>query len=299
MVASASEAPNPGPGPASGEKEARERRVGIVTGASAGIGLYTALGLARAGMRVVIAGRDPARTEAARRFVSERANGAQVETALADFASLAEVRRLAGEILAEHDRIDVLVNNAGLFSPKFERSADGYEMTFAVNHLAPFLLTNLLLDRLRATAPARIVNVASRAHYGARIDLATITGPRDWSMLKAYNRSKLCNILFTRELAARLEGTGVVATSLHPGVVATTLAQRGGLVDFAWRMLKPFMISPEKGAETSVFLATVPDPAPFRGGYVVRKALARPDPVALDADLARRLWAESERLVRL
>lgn len=244
-------------------------------------------------------GRDPARTEAARRFVAERVRGAQIDTALADFASLAEVRRLAGEILAAHDRIDVLINNAGLFSPKFERSRDGYEMTFAVNHLAPFLLTNLLLDRLKASAPARVVTVASRAHYGARIDLATITGPRDWSMLKAYNRSKLANILFTRELMVRLQGTGVVAASLHPGIVATTLAQHGGIVGLVWRLAKPFMISVEKGAETSIFLATVPDPTPFSGGYVVRKALAHPDPVALDADLARRLWEESARLAGL
>ena len=289
----------PGSLPPGGQREASARPVGIVTGASAGIGLYTALGLARAGMCVVMTGRDPARTEAARRFVAERVRGAQIDTALADFASLAEVRRLAGEILAAHDRIDVLINNAGLFSPKFERSRDGYEMTFAVNHLAPFLLTNLLLDRLKASAPARVVTVASRAHYGARIDLATITGPRDWSMLKAYNRSKLANILFTRELMVRLQGTGVVAASLHPGVVATTLAQHGGIVGLVWRLAKPFMISVEKGAETSIFLATVPDRTPFSGGYVVRKALARPDPVALDADLARRLWEESARLAGL
>jgi NAD(P)-dependent dehydrogenase (short-subunit alcohol dehydrogenase family) len=294
---SASEAP--GAFPATEAREEPAPRIGVVTGASSGIGLYTALGLARTGMRVVMTGRDPVRTEAARRFVTDRASGSQPEIALADFASLAEVRRLAGEILSRHARLDVLVNNAGLFSPKFERSADGYEMTFAVNHLAPFLLTNLLLDRLKASAPARIVNVASRAHYGARIDLATITGPRDWSMLKAYNRSKLANILFTRELAAQLQGSGVVATSLHPGVVATTLAQRGGIVGLAWRMLKPFMISPEKGAETSVFLATVPDATPFHGGYVVRKAPARPDPAALDALLARQLWEESARLVGL
>jgi NAD(P)-dependent dehydrogenase (short-subunit alcohol dehydrogenase family) len=299
VPASASEATLPGSLPAGERREGLASRIAVVTGASAGIGLYTVLGLARTGMRVVMTGRDPARTEAARRFVVERASGAQVETALADFASLAEVRRLAGEILAAHDKIDVLVNNAGLFSPKFERSADGYEMTFAVNHLAPFLLTNLLLDRLKASAPARIVTVASRAHHGARIDLTTITGPRDWSMLKAYNRSKLANILFTRELAAQLQGSGVVATCLHPGVVATALVQRGGIIEIAWRLLKPFMISPERGAETSVFLATVPDPARFHGGYVVRKALARPDPVALDADLARRLWDESARLVGL
>jgi NAD(P)-dependent dehydrogenase (short-subunit alcohol dehydrogenase family) len=274
-------------------------RVAIVTGASAGIGLHTALGLARSGLRVVMVGRDAARTEAARRFVLERAAGATVATALADFASLDQVRRLAGQMLAAHPRLDLLVNNAGLFAPKFERSAESYELTFAVNHLAPFLLTNLLLDRLRGSAPARIVTVASRAHRGNRIDLDTIAGPRDWSMIKAYGRSKLCNILFTRELARQLDGSGVVATSLHPGVVATRLAQRGGLVELGWRLMKPFMISPEKGAQTSLFLATVPDPAPFHGGYVVGRTLTAPDPVALDAGLARRLWEESARLVGL
>jgi NAD(P)-dependent dehydrogenase (short-subunit alcohol dehydrogenase family) len=273
------------------------QRIAVVTGASSGIGLYTALGLARAGFRVLMTGRDPARTEAACRLVAERAGAAQPETALADFASLAAVRQLADEIASRHDRLDLLVNNAGLFSPEFRQSADGYEMTFAVNHLAPFLLTNLLLDRLKASAPARIITVASRAHRGNRLDLATITGPRDWSMMKAYGRSKLCNILFTRELARRLDGSGVVATCLHPGVVATGIGQRGGIVELGWRLLKPFMISPEQGAETSLFLATVSDPAPFSGGYVIGKTLARPDAAALDDDLARRLWAESARLV--
>jgi NAD(P)-dependent dehydrogenase (short-subunit alcohol dehydrogenase family) len=280
------------------ESEAPQR-IAVVTGASAGIGLYTALGLARAGMRVVMTGRDRDRTEAACRFVAARAAGAAVETALADFASLAAVRRLAEERLARHGRLDVLVNNAGLFSPSFRRSEDGYEMTFAVNHLAPFLLTNLVLDRLEASAPARIVTVASRAHRGNRIDPATIAGPRDWSMIKAYGRSKLCNILFTRELARRLGNTGVVAACLHPGVVATRLAQRGGIVELGWRLMKPFMISAERGAETSVFLATTPDPARFDGGYVVGKSLARPDPAALDDGTARRLWEESARLVGL
>ncbi len=273
--------------------------VGVVTGASAGIGLYTALGLARTGMRVVMTGRDRERTEAARRFVGARVEGAQIDTALADFASLAAVRGLAEEILARHDRLDLLVNNAGLFSPSYRLSQDGYEMTFAVNHLAPFLLTNLLLDRLNASAPARIVTVASRAHRGNRLDLATIAGPRDWSMMKAYGRSKLCNILFTRELARRLDGTGVVATCLHPGVVATSLGRRGGLVELGWRLMRPFMINAEQGAETSLFLATVPDPTLFGGGYVAGKTLARPDPAALDDDLARRLWEESARLVGL
>jgi retinol dehydrogenase 14 len=274
-------------------------RIGVVTGASSGIGLYTALGLARTGMRVVMTGRDRTRTEAARRFVSERAGAAQVDVALADFSRLAEVRRLAEELLAGHDRLDLLVNNAGLMSSHYRLSADGFELTFAVNHLAPFLLTNLLLDRLKASAPSRIVTVASAAHRGQRLDLGTLGRGTDWGQMKAYGRSKLCNILFTRELAARLAGSGVVATCLHPGVVATGIGQHGGIIELGWRLVKPFMIGPEKGAETSLFLATVPDPAPFHGGYVIGKTLARPDPAALDDSLARRLWDESTRMVGL
>jgi len=271
----------------------------VVTGASSGIGLYTALGLARTGMRVVMAGRDRARTEAARRFVTERSGSDRVAIALADFSSLAEVRRLADEILAAQSRLDLLVNNAGLMSPKYRFSLDGFELTFAVNHLAPFLLTNLLLDRLKASAPSRIVTVASEAHRGHRLTLGQLAPPHDWSTLRAYGRSKLCNILFTRELGERLEGSGVLATCLHPGGVATAIDQRGGLTQLMWRLIKPFMKSAEKGAETSLFLATVPDLAPFHRGYVIGKSLARPDPAALDGGLARRLWEESARLTEL
>jgi retinol dehydrogenase 14 len=236
--------------------------VAVVTGASSGIGLHTALGLARSGMRVVMTGRDRARTEQARRWVIERSGSDRVDMALADFSRLAEVRRLADEILAGHARLDVLVNNAGLFSPQYRLSADGFELTFAVNHLAPFLLTNLLLDRLKASAPARIVTVASEAHRRNRINVGDLTRPRDWTMMRAYGRSKLCNILFTRALASRLDPN-------------------------------------EMGAETPVFLATTPDAKFFHGGYVIRKALTQPDPPALDSDLARRLWEESARLVGL
>lgn len=279
--------------------ESRVERVAVVTGASSGIGLYTALALARTGMRVVMAGRDRARTEAASRFVRERAGPDRVEIVLADFSRLAEVRRLADEVLSAHRRIDVLINNAGLFSSKYRLSADGFELTFAVNHLAPFLLTNLLLERLMASAPARIVTVASQAHRGQRIDVGTLPRPPDWTMLKAYGRSKLCNILFTRELASRLDSGEVVATCLHPGVVATAIGQRGGLVGLGWRLIKPFMISPEEGAETPVFLATVPDPRPFHGAYVVREAVAEPDLAARDGRLGKLLWDESARLTGL
>src|SRR6516162_3118988 len=181
--------------------------IAVVTGASSGIGLHTALGLARTGMRVVMAGRDRARTEAARRFVSERSGSDRVAVALADFSRLAEVRRLADELLAGNGGLDLLVNNAGLMSPRYRFSFDGFELTFAVNHLAPFLLTNLLLERIKASSPARIVTVASEAHRGHRLNLTELARPHDWGTLRAYGRSKLCNILFTRELAARLDGS--------------------------------------------------------------------------------------------
>jgi NAD(P)-dependent dehydrogenase (short-subunit alcohol dehydrogenase family) len=274
-------------------------RLAIVTGASSGIGLYTALGLARAGMRVIMVGRDHARTEAARQFVREHSGANGIDILLADFSRLTDVRRVADEILSAADRIDVLVNNAGLMSRNYRFSFDGFELTFAVNHLAPFLLTQLLLDRLRASGPARIVTVASEAHRGHLLHFADLARPLDWSALRAYGRSKLCNILFTRELATRLDGSGVIATCLHPGVVATAIGERGGLTELVWRLMKPFMKSPEEGAQTSLFLATVSDAAPFHGGYVIGKTLARPDPTALDTNLARRLWGESARLSEL
>jgi NAD(P)-dependent dehydrogenase (short-subunit alcohol dehydrogenase family) len=250
-------------------------------------------------MRVVMVGRDRHRTEAAQRFVINGSGFDRVTIALADFSSLDQVRRLADEILAANSRLDLLVNNAGLLSPKYRFSFDGFELTFAVNHLAPFLLTNLLLGRLKAASSARIVTVASEAHRGQRLNLNTLGQPHDWSMLRAYGRSKLCNILFTRELAARLDGSGVVATCLHPGVVATAIGQRGGLTEVVWRLLKPFMTSVETGSETSLFLATAPDPEPFHGGYVIGKSLARPDPVAFDRKLMHGLWDESARLTGL
>jgi len=250
-------------------------------------------------MGVVMVGRDRDRTEAARRFVTEGSGSDRVAIAIGDFSSLDQVRRLADEILSITDRLDLLVNNAGLMSPKYRFTFDGFELTFAVNHLAPFLLTNLLLDRVKASSPARIVTVASEAHRGYRLNLNQLAQPHDWGALRAYGRSKLCNILFTRELAARLDGSGVLATCLHPGVVATAIGHSGGLTELVWRLMKPFLTTPEKGAETSLFLATVPDPTPFHGGYVIGKSLVRPDPEALDRSLARRLWEESARLVEL
>jgi len=276
------------------------KKVAVVTGASAGIGLHTALGLARAEMRVVMVGRHSRRTEAARRFVTDQVPGAEVETALADFSTLDAVRALAADILTRHDRLDVLVNNAGLISPRYAVSAEGYELTVAVNHLAPFLLTNLLLDRLKASAPARVVTVASQAHRGARLDLATMTHPAGWTSLSAYGRSKLANILFTRALAARLDPAMVTVCCLHPGVIATDIGDRAGsLAGLGWRLAKTFLPGPDKGARTSIFLATVADPTPFHGAYVIGETIAEPDAAARDDRVATALWEESARLVGL
>jgi NAD(P)-dependent dehydrogenase (short-subunit alcohol dehydrogenase family) len=278
---------------------AEAEKIALVTGASFGIGVYTALGLAGRGFRVIMHGRDRARTERARQLVAERPGTIPPETALADFASLDAVRRLADEVLARHDRLDLLVNNAGLIAPSVQRSEDGYELMIAVNHLAPFLLTNLLLDRLKASAPARIVTVASQAHRGATIDPAHLAEPpADWSRFGQYGRSKLCNILFTRALARRLQGTGVMTACLHPGVVATGIGGGGGgLLRLGWNIAKPFMLTPEKGAETSLFLATEADPVRFHGAYVDNKRIVDPDRPALDDALAERLWDASARLV--
>jgi NAD(P)-dependent dehydrogenase (short-subunit alcohol dehydrogenase family) len=275
-------------------------KIALVTGATAGIGLHTALGLARAGMRVVIVGRDAERTEAARNLIVERVSGAEVETALADFSSLDAVRDLAADILARHDRLDVLVNNAGLIARHYAVSDEGYELTIAVNHLAPFLLTNLLLDRLQATAPARIVTVASIAHRGARLDPRTMTQPPEWTPLSAYGRSKLANILFTRALGRRFDPAIVAASCLHPGVIATDIGDRAGrIAGLGWRLAKFFLPGPAKGAEASIFLATIGDPAPFHGAYVIGKTVTEPDTAARDDRLGEALWEESARLVRV
>ena len=275
-------------------------QVALVTGASGGIGLHTAIGLARAGFHVIVAGRDLGRTTRACQTIAKRTGSQALSTALADFASLAEVRRLAETVLAEHDRLDVLVNNAGLFATRYTLTADGIETTIAVNHLAPFLLTNLLLERLKQSAPSRIVTVASQGHRNARLNVSELAQPGGWTSLGAYGRSKLCNVLFTRALARRLDGTGVVASCLHPGVVATGIGDHGScLIRIGWNLMKPFMVTPEQGAATSVFLATVPDPAPFHGAYVIGRRVVEPDPAARNDDLGDRLWAESARLVGL
>ncbi|MBO9313379.1 MAG: SDR family oxidoreductase [Chloroflexus sp.] len=271
----------------------------IVTGANSGIGYVTARELAKMGARVMMVCRSQSKGEAARQRIAQEATGAPPELVLADFASLHSVRRAASELLERCPRIDVLVNNAGIFVSEPLASADGYELTFAVNHLAPFLLTNLLLDRIVASAPARIVNVSSFAHVAGKIAIPQIASPQRPNIAQAYSDSKLCNILFTNELARRLQGSGVTANSLHPGAVATNFAADArGLFAFFFRLARPFMLSPEQGAETSIYLASSPEVEGVSGVYFVRKKPTQPSAAAQDAALARRLWEFSEQLVR-
>ncbi|HZV22088.1 MAG TPA: SDR family oxidoreductase [Hyphomicrobiales bacterium] len=278
----------------------QEGRIAIVTGANSGIGLWTAARLAKAGAKVIMLCRNRAKGEAAQNLVRRSAPHAP-DLMLADFSRLAEVRDAAAKILERYPRIHMLVNNAGLFSRHRELSADGYEMTFAVNHLAPFLFTNTLLPALERAGElqrhARIVTVASKAADRARIDFADLMGNRNYNMFKAYNQSKLANILFTKELARRLPPRPIGANCLHPGVVATRIGNKGGLANLVWTAIKPFLLSSERGAVNSLFVATSPEIEGVSGAYFVEQKTAAPNPIANDEETAARLWLESEKLV--
>lgn len=266
----------------------------VITGATSGIGRAAALELGRRGARLVLVCRDRGKAAA----VAAELGGAGL--VIADLSVQAEVRRAAAEVLALAPRLDVLVNNAGAMFQERSLTADGLERTFAVNHLAYFLLTELLLERLKASAPARVVNVASDAHTPAKgIPFDDLDGARDYGGLARYSQSKLANILFTRELARRLEGTGVTANALHPGGVATGFAGgTTGLLGFVVRLARPFMLTPEQGARTVVWLACAPEAAGVSGKYFAKCRERRPNRAAQDDALARRLWDESERLTR-
>jgi len=269
----------------------------IVTGATSGIGRATAVALAARGSRLGIVARDPGR---ARETVAaiRAAGGDEPLVFLGDLASQREIRRVASEILDRCPRIDVLVNNAGIVNLHRTTTVDGHESVFAVNHLAYWSLTLLLLDRLRESAPSRIVNVSSDAHK--LVDGIAFDDPgfaRGWSTMKVYGHSKLANILFTRELARRLEGTDVTATCLHPGAVATGLGKNNGRVArFLIAMLRPFFRTPESGAETSIHLASSPAVEGRSGGYFASCRERSPSAAARDDVAARRLWELSTRL---
>jgi len=279
-----------------------EGKTVIVTGGNSGIGKATAIALAGAGARVVITARDRVRGDVAVTDIAAASGSDAVELVVFDLADLSSVRGGAADLLERCPRIDVLVNNAGLILSERSLSADGYEATFAINHLGPFLLTDLLRQRLIDSAPSRIVNVASTAHNFARRGMVfdDLMAERSYKQMEVYGRTKLANILFTTELADRLSGTGVTANSLHPGSVATGYARDGDTTGFlAWgvKVYAPFSLTPEQGARTSVYLASSPDVEGVTGKYFAKSRQKTPSANARDREAAARLWEISERLV--
>ncbi len=274
----------------------------VITGGNSGVAKATAIALAGAGARTVITARSGSRGRDALADIRRASGSDLVDLVVFDLADLASVRQGAAVLLDRYDEIHVLVNNAGLVLSERTETADGFESTFGINHLGPFLLTQLLIDRLISSAPARVVNVASTAHRSARHgvgfdDLQSCSG---YKGMQVYGRSKLANILFTTELAGRLAGTGVTANSLHPGTVATGFARDGdasGFLALGMRVIKPFTLSPEEGARTSVHLASAPEVAEVTGEYFVRCKTKTPSAAARDEAAAAHLWSVSEELV--
>ena len=278
----------------------------VVTGGNSGIGFETAAALAAMGARVLVTARDADKGRAAVAAMGERAGGAggRVQLVVFDLSDLDSVRRGAAEVLEQAPRLDVLINNAGLVLTERTLTVDGFEATFAINHLGPFLFTNLLLDRIRESAPSRIVNVASTAHSAARkgIPFDDLQSERRYRGMRVYGQSKLANMLFTIELARRLEGSEVTANSLHPGTVRTGYGADGdarGLLAVGIKIAAPFFLSPAKGARTSIYLASSREVEGVSGEYFVKAKPRKPRKQALDADAARRLWQVSEQLVGL
>lgn len=287
-------------------------KVVVITGATSGIGQVAAEKLAGMGARIVQVARDRERGQAAVKRLSELAPGTSHSIYYGDLSRLSEMKRVASEIARDESRIDVLINNAGAMFGSRQLTEDGLELTFALNHMAYFVLTRLLRDRLIGSAPARVVNTASDAHTSGTLEFDDLQSAKayrpnflEWMRyggpgFKVYSRSKLLNILFTRELARRLAGSGVTANSLHPGFVATRFGdQTGGLISFGVRIAKRFALSPEQGAETLVYLASSPEVAGMTGEYFHKCRPVMPSKEAQDDDRAQRLWVETARLANL
>jgi NAD(P)-dependent dehydrogenase (short-subunit alcohol dehydrogenase family) len=274
-----------------------EGKVCVITGATSGLGLEAAQRLAKMGARLVLVGRDPARGDAALARLRAAAPGASPGIYYGDLSRLSEMKRIAAAIGSAEPRIDVLINNAGSMFASRHETVDGLEMTFALNHMAYFVITNLLLDRLHAPEPPRIVSTASAAHFGQKLDFDDLHFKKGYSARQAYGRSKLANVLFTRELARRLDGTGVTANCLHPGFVATRFGADNGLVArLAIRIAMLGAIGVEEGADTIVYLASSPEVSGLSGGYYQRRRLAQASVESEDLEAARRLWTESARI---
>lgn len=277
-------------------------KIVLVTGATAGIGKETAKGIAQLGARVVLVGRNRAKGEAAIAEIKQKTGSDKLDLLVADLSSLAEIRRLADEFNQKYDRLDVLINNAGGIFDKRKETVDNIEYTFALNHLSYFLLTDLLLDKLKNADGARIVSVSSEAHRLGKIDFDDLEfKQKKYSSMTAYGSSKLMNILFTKELARRLAGTNITANCLHPGAVASEFGDNtaGLMRAIVWLFKRTIAITPEKGAETSIYLAASPEVANISGRYFDNKREKQPSKIAADESLQKQLWEKSDKYVNL
>ena len=272
----------------------------MVTGATSGIGVVTAKALAQEGATVIVVGRNKEKSFSVVDQIKKKTGNPNVQYMLADLSVQKEVRQLAEDFTGKFKRLDILVNNAGAIFNKRIETVDGLEMTFALNHLGYFLLTNLLLGTIKASAPSRIINVSSDAHKGAKINFDDIQGTKKYGVMRAYGQSKLANILFTYELARKLEGSGVTSNALHPGFVASSFGSNmSGAFRLLIRFFQLFALSSEKGAETSIYLATSLDVANTTGKYFVKKKEVSTSVVSYDNKVAEKLWKVSEELTNL
>jgi len=275
-------------------------KVVMVTGANSGIGKSASLALAEKSATVVMVARNKERGDAARSEIVRKSGNNSIDLLLADLSSLESVRQLVAEFRKKYSKLHVLINNAGLFNQRRHVTADGYENTFATNYLAPFLLTNLQLDLLKASAPSRIINVSSVGHYNGHINFDDLNLEKEYGGWKAYGQSKLALVLFTHELAKKLQGTGVTVNAVHPGTVATNIWTRPfGPVGFIMALPKLFMTSPEKGAETIVYLASSPDAKSINGEYLEKLKVKKSSDESYNEEIAQRLWDVSAKLTHL
>ena len=271
------------------------KKVAIITGATSGIGAEATKVLAAEGMHLVLPVRSMQKGEQLRAEIMDKTPNAQIDLMLCNLSSLQSVKDFAKQFDASYSRLDVLINNAGVWETKRQESQEGIELTFAVNHLAPFLMTNLLLEKLKTTGNSKIITVSSNAHKFARINLDDLEGKKSRNSTKAYAQSKLANVLFTRSLAKLLNGTGVTAYSMHPGFVATNLFSK--FPGFLMPLFSLIMVSPQKGAETLVYLATQPEIEKLNGGYFINKRPASISKAGKDDLLATQLWEVSQSYV--
>ncbi|MFC0213636.1 SDR family oxidoreductase [Paenibacillus chartarius] len=278
----------------------KQQRIVMVTGANSGLGKATALSLAKQNARVVMVCRDPHRGELAKEEIVKESGNPNIDLMICDFSALSNVRRLAAEYTNNYGHLDVLINNAGVITRERQLTQDGYEMQFGVNHLAPFLLTNLLLEQLMISKAGRIVTVSSLGHYYGKIHFDDLHFSKRYRFFKAYAQTKLANILFTYELARRLEGTGITANCLNPGEAKTNISvyTEGGFAQLLTTLFTPFLKTPEEHADTSVYLALSPEVEGMTGKYFSNRKIVKSKPMTYDRHLASRLWEVSAAMVK-